>query len=164
MSDFIELGSWVIEGYPVCKYRFNKKEDQFEYYDRVVDRWWMINPYSQADMESKNERGFYLSIVVNLESETPRKFYPACEIAESIHNKYRWAGEVCKKCGHRNNVGFHVDDDTWLKVSFRFIDEETKKSEYYSLLCLTCFDKQAELKNIAYELIDVFPVTWHDWR
>lgn len=70
----------------------------------------------------------------------------------TLLNKDRWTGEICKKCGRRNNVGFRVSDDVWDSVAG---DQET-------VWCLQCFDEEAQRKGIKYKVHNTSVVTW--WK
>lgn len=61
-----------------------------------------------------------------------------------------WRGEVCKRCLRRNTVGFHVPEEVWAAVS----------RGRWNILCLSCFDEEAEAASVRYELGEVWPVTW----
>lgn len=63
-----------------------------------------------------------------------------------------WIGEVCKRCMRRNNIGFSVSDEVWAAVADR-----------YTVLCPSCFDELAELKQVRYIFQSVYPVSWSDW-
>lgn len=65
-----------------------------------------------------------------------------------------WQGEVCKRCGRRNCVGFNVDDGTWSAVV----------RGLFTTLCTTCFDELAEESGISYIYEQVYAVSWSDWR
>jgi len=67
-----------------------------------------------------------------------------------------WPGEVCKRCGRRNCVGFIVPDETWARVS----------QGRWNVLCTTCFDEEAQAAGVRYclEQWEVYPVTWSDWE
>jgi len=68
----------------------------------------------------------------------------------------RWPGEVCKRCGRRNTVGFVVNDVLWSKVVG---DPDT-------IRCLICFDEEAQKRGVRYtgsDIIEMYPVSWSDW-
>lgn len=65
----------------------------------------------------------------------------------------KWPGEFCKKCFHRNVIGFKVDDVVWEKVT----------QGNYSVLCPTCFDELADQAEVPYEFHEMFPTTWNAW-
>lgn len=48
-----------------------------------------------------------------------------------------WRGEVCKRCGGPNHIGYHLEDDIWNEVS-----------EGYNILCINCLDVLATDKGI----------------
>jgi hypothetical protein len=62
----------------------------------------------------------------------------------------RCGSTVCR--GRRITVGFSVSDETWVAVA----------EGRATCLCLTCFDEAAQRKNIKYEVLEVFPITWVD--
>lgn len=64
-----------------------------------------------------------------------------------------WDGEVCTKCNRRNVVGFIVSDDVWLAV--------TNNPDI--VWCSTCFDEEAEAKQIRYHYLQLSAVSWSDW-
>lgn len=66
-----------------------------------------------------------------------------------------WDGEVCERCSRRNVVGFNVSDELWLAVV----------GDAGTVRCLTCFDEEAEERNIRYSMSDVLfvHVSWSDW-
>ncbi len=64
-----------------------------------------------------------------------------------------WPGEVCKRCLRRNCIGFRVEDLVWAKVAGAL-----------GVLCTTCFDELAEGLGVSYRFLEVFPVSWSDWR
>lgn len=64
-----------------------------------------------------------------------------------------WPGEICKKCGRRNNVGFKVSDDVWEKVV----------GDHMVIWCPFCFDSEAQIKGIKYQFEQCFLVSWSDW-
>lgn len=64
-----------------------------------------------------------------------------------------WPGEVCKRCGRRNCVGFNVPEDTWAAVV----------RGRWRVLCPTCFDEEAQEAGIAYSFGKVYLVSWSDW-
>lgn len=71
----------------------------------------------------------------------------------------RWPGEVCKRCGRRNTVGYTVPDELWAKVV----------GEPGTIRCLTCFDEEAQAKGIRYAgavicASEFYPVSWCDWE
>ena len=64
-----------------------------------------------------------------------------------------WPGEVCKRCGRRNVIGFRVDDDVWMAVV----------GDPDAVWCAQCFDVEAQAKGIEYTFRDTSPVSWSDW-
>jgi hypothetical protein len=62
-----------------------------------------------------------------------------------------WPFETCYWCGRRNNIGFVVADDIWEKVV----------GDPDVILCPTCFDIEAQKKNIPYVLLHHVFVTWN---
>ena len=71
-----------------------------------------------------------------------------------------WRGEVCKRCGRRNVIGFVVDDAVWTAVAADF----PFPSGAAPVLCPACFDELAETKGVRYKFKSVYPVTWADWE
>lgn len=65
-----------------------------------------------------------------------------------------WQGEVCKRCGRRNCIGFEVTSETWQRVV---------RGEF-NVLCTTCFDELAEARGVAYSFQSVWPVSWSQWQ
>lgn len=65
-----------------------------------------------------------------------------------------WRGEVCKRCGRRNCVGFRVSDTIWNAVV----------KDRWNVLCTTCFDEEAEAARIRYVFLETYPVTWNSWE
>jgi hypothetical protein len=66
-----------------------------------------------------------------------------------------WRYERCKapRCnGRRNCVGFRVDDAVWSSV----VPSELRGR----VVCLECFDEMAQEARVAYEVRELFPVTW----
>lgn len=63
-----------------------------------------------------------------------------------------WRYEICKRCGRRNCVGFTVSDATWADVS----------RDRWNVLCLACFDEEAQAFGIAYEVTETHLVSWVD--
>lgn len=80
----------------------------------------------------------------------------AYDIEEQIQkllsiNMKRWEGEVCKRCGRRNPLGFNVRDIDWASVV----------GNPGTVWCLTCFDEEADRKDVRYQVIgDTFPIAW----
>ena len=66
---------------------------------------------------------------------------------------YIWRGEVCKRCGRRNCVGFAVPDETWAAVV----------RGRWNVLCTTCFDEEAEAAGVEYRFGDVAAISWSMW-
>jgi hypothetical protein len=73
---------------------------------------------------------------------------PSAECTEST-----WSGELCKRCGRRNCVGFQVSDSIWSAVV----------RGRWNVLCTACFDEEAELVNVTYCFDAVWPVSWSMW-
>lgn len=65
-----------------------------------------------------------------------------------------WPGERCRRCGHRNVIGFLVPDEAWQAVV----------RGRWNVTCPACFDEEAQLIGYAYSFIEVFAVTWRDWQ
>jgi hypothetical protein len=65
-----------------------------------------------------------------------------------------WHGEVCKRCGRRNCVGFEVCDRVW----------ETVTRGRWNVLCTTCFDEEAETAGVPYTFGAVYTVSWSAWQ
>lgn len=66
-----------------------------------------------------------------------------------------WRGEVCKRCGRHNPVGFSVPDSTW----------ELVVAERWALVCLACFDELAAPKLVQWEnVVQLYPVSTETWR
>ena len=67
-----------------------------------------------------------------------------------------WPGELCKRCGRRNVVGFLVPDEVWMAVV----------GNSCGCWCLTCFDEEAQAKGVAYRVKpeDLAQVSWDMWR
>jgi hypothetical protein len=68
-----------------------------------------------------------------------------------------WPGEMCRRCGKRNTVGFTVSDELWTKVV----------GDPHTVRCLTCFDEEAQEKGVRYtgqDILEFYPVSWSDWE
>lgn len=61
-----------------------------------------------------------------------------------------WQGEVCKRCGKRNVIGYSVSDEIW---------EQVVKGRW-NVLCPACFDEEAEIEEVSYFFFDFWHVTW----
>lgn len=51
---------------------------------------------------------------------------------------WKWRGEVCKKCGKANFVGYDLEDDAWYRITKGF----------YNILCIPCLDELATKQGI----------------
>lgn len=58
-----------------------------------------------------------------------------------------WRGEICKRCGRRNCVGFDLSEETWNAVVHG----------RWNVLCTTCFDEEAEAAGVEYRFGEVWP-------
>lgn len=63
-----------------------------------------------------------------------------------------WRFEVCKRCFRRNCVGYDVSDQDWNDVS----------RGRWNVLCLACFDEEAQAFGIAYTVKNTWLVSWVD--
>jgi hypothetical protein len=70
---------------------------------------------------------------------------------KSLDNK--WPGEICKRCHHRNVIGFYVPDKIW----------ESVVQGRWNVLCPSCFDEEAEIAGVSYQFGELWPVSWSDW-
>jgi len=66
------------------------------------------------------------------------KYFPAF-LLESL----KWEYESCERCGSAFRIVWSVDDETWAKVMGR--------NGGCGCVCVDCFVKIAEIKNIAIE-------------
>jgi hypothetical protein len=73
--------------------------------------------------------------------------------APSRHPVTHWPGEICKRCGRRNCVGFALPEETWKAVV----------RGRWNVLCTTCFDEEAEAAGVEYRFGEVWPVSWSWW-
>lgn len=64
-----------------------------------------------------------------------------------------WRGEICKRCGRRNCIGFRVLDAIWSAVI----------RDRWNVVCPSCFDEEAEAVQIKYVFIETFAITWSAW-
>ena len=77
-------------------------------------------------------------------------------LLDDLFMKNKWPGEWCSRCNRRNTVGFTVSDELWNKVV----------GNNNVVRCLTCFDEEAQSKNIEYggrDIVALYPVSWSDW-
>ena len=63
-----------------------------------------------------------------------------------------WPFETCKYCGNRIIPGYSVNNELWEKV--------VKNSNI--CICLPCFDRAAQKKQIEYTIDDIFFISWMD--
>jgi hypothetical protein len=67
----------------------------------------------------------------------------------------RWDGEWCKRCDRRNTVAWNVSNTIWNAVV----------RDRWNVLCLTCFDEEAQAARIAYVFTsEPKALTWADWQ
>lgn len=101
------------------------------------------------------QKGLSSTLVEGGAPEAARIFWEALQYeVKFLLAGDKWQGEICKRCGRRNNVGFRVSDDIWDKVV----------GNSGSVWCLQCFDQEAQRKGIKYKVHNTFVVTWADWE
>lgn len=62
-----------------------------------------------------------------------------------------WPFETCKFCGNRIIPWFSVSDEIWEAI---ICNDST--------ICIACFDREAQKKNIKYEIKNFGFILWTD--